>query len=65
MRFRRDLFNVVLVSLLLGVGIGLPLGIYSAVLRGTPFDYLTRVLSILASHNVDAVVELLIEQARL
>src|SRR5262249_7737303 len=35
-----------LLSLLIGTAIGLPLGVYSAVFRGTPFDYLTRVLSI-------------------
>jgi peptide/nickel transport system permease protein len=37
-----------LLSLLMGVAVGLPLGVYAAVFRGSPFDYLTRVLSILA-----------------
>jgi peptide/nickel transport system permease protein len=37
-----------LLSLVLGLAVGLPLGVYSAVLRGSPFDYLTRILSILA-----------------
>lgn len=40
--------ELTLLSLVLGVGVGLPLGVYSAVFRGSPFDYLTRILSILA-----------------
>jgi peptide/nickel transport system permease protein len=35
-----------LLSLLIGTAVGVPLGIYSAVLRGSIFDYLTRVVAI-------------------
>ncbi len=40
--------ELTLLSLLLGTTIGVPLGVYSAVLRGSPFDYVTRVLSIMS-----------------
>lgn len=39
--------ELTLLSLVIGTGIGVPLGVYSAVFRGSPFDYLTRILSIL------------------
>jgi peptide/nickel transport system permease protein len=35
-------------SLIIGTAIGIPLGVYSAVFRDSPFDYITRVLSILS-----------------
>ncbi len=34
-------------TLIIGTAVGVPLGVYSAVLRGSVFDYLTRVLAIL------------------
>jgi peptide/nickel transport system permease protein len=35
-------------SLIIGTAIGVPLGVYSAVFRGSPFDYITRILSIIS-----------------
>ncbi len=40
--------ELTLLSLVIGTCTGIPLGVYSAVFRGSPFDYLTRILSILS-----------------
>jgi peptide/nickel transport system permease protein len=40
--------ELTLLSLFIGTAVGLPLGVYSAVFRGSVFDYVTRVLSIIS-----------------
>jgi peptide/nickel transport system permease protein len=40
--------ELTLLSLLLGTVVGVPLGVYSAVFRGSLFDYLTRVVAIVS-----------------